>query len=103
MFALINYARFVNVNPDEALERTIGAIARFQHLETAVREWQRPLRHDPDRDGRVLESRQRGTQGLTKRVTHSTSASNSTHKLYCNPLGCRPSEATSPGVSGYLL
>ena len=39
MFALINYARFVDVNPDEALERTNRRfIARFQHLETAVRE-----------------------------------------------------------------
>ena len=38
MFALINYARFVDVNPDEALERTNRRfIARFQHLETAVR------------------------------------------------------------------
>ena len=39
MFALINYARFVDVNPDEALERTNRRfIARFRHLETAVRE-----------------------------------------------------------------
>ena len=39
MFALINYARFVDVNPDEALERTNRRfIARFQHLEAAVRE-----------------------------------------------------------------
>ena len=39
MFAMINYARFVDVNPDEALERTNKRfIARFQHLESAVRE-----------------------------------------------------------------
>ena len=39
MFALINYARFVDVNPDEALERTTRRfMARFQHLENAVRE-----------------------------------------------------------------
>ena len=39
MFALINYARFVDVNPDEALERTTRRfMARFQHLEKAVRE-----------------------------------------------------------------
>ena len=37
MFAMINYARFLNVNPDEALERTTRRfIARFQHLEQAV-------------------------------------------------------------------
>lgn len=39
MFALINYARFVDVNPDEALERTTRRfMARFQHLEKAVRQ-----------------------------------------------------------------
>ena len=37
MFAMINYARFLDVNPDEALERTTRRfIARFQHLERAV-------------------------------------------------------------------
>ena len=37
LFALINYARFVDVNPDEALERTTRRfMERFQHLETAV-------------------------------------------------------------------
>ena len=37
MFAMINYARFLDVNPDEALERTTRRfIARFQHLEQAV-------------------------------------------------------------------
>ena len=39
LFALINYARFVDVNPDEALERTTRRfITRFQHLEKSVRE-----------------------------------------------------------------
>ena len=37
MFAMINYARFLDINPDEALERTTRRfIARFQHLEQAV-------------------------------------------------------------------
>jgi len=37
MFAMINYARFLDVNPDEALERTTRRfIARFQHLEQSV-------------------------------------------------------------------
>lgn len=36
MFSLINYARFVDINPDEALERTNKKfIKRFQYLETA--------------------------------------------------------------------
>lgn len=36
MFSLINYARFVGINPDEALENTNRKfIKRFQHLETA--------------------------------------------------------------------
>ena len=37
LFALINYARFTGINPDEALERTNRRfIARFRHLEEAV-------------------------------------------------------------------
>lgn len=36
LFALINYAQFVEINPEEALERTNKKfIARFQHLEEA--------------------------------------------------------------------
>lgn len=36
LFSLINYARFVGINPDEALERTNKKfINRFQYLETA--------------------------------------------------------------------
>jgi XTP/dITP diphosphohydrolase len=39
MFALINYARFLDVNPDEALERTNRRfMERFQHLEKSVAE-----------------------------------------------------------------
>ncbi|HEY4799427.1 MAG TPA: nucleoside triphosphate pyrophosphohydrolase [Bacteroidia bacterium] len=35
MFALINYARFINVNPEDALEKTNRKfIKRFQYLET---------------------------------------------------------------------
>ncbi len=37
LFALINYARFIDVNPETALERTNRRfIARFKHLEKAV-------------------------------------------------------------------
>lgn len=37
MFALINYARFLDINPDEALERTNRRfISRFMHLEKSV-------------------------------------------------------------------
>ena len=37
MFALINYARFIDVNPETALERTNRRfISRFKHLEKAV-------------------------------------------------------------------
>ena len=38
LFSLINYARFVNINPEEALERTNRKfIKRFQYLETESR------------------------------------------------------------------
>lgn len=38
LFALINYARFLDVNPDEALERTNRRfINRFMHLENAIK------------------------------------------------------------------
>ena len=34
MFALINYARFLNINPEDALEKTNRKfIQRFQHIE----------------------------------------------------------------------
>ena len=39
LFSLINYSRFVNINPEEALERTNKKfIKRFQYLETASAE-----------------------------------------------------------------
>lgn len=39
IFSLINYARFVDINPEEALERTNKKfIKRFQYLETASKE-----------------------------------------------------------------
>jgi XTP/dITP diphosphohydrolase len=35
---LINYARFIDINPEEALERTnIKFISRFQYLEQAAK------------------------------------------------------------------
>ena len=35
MFSLVNYARFINIDPEEALERTNKKfIKRFQYLET---------------------------------------------------------------------
>lgn len=39
LFSLINYARFVDINPEEALERTnLKFIKRFQYLENAAKE-----------------------------------------------------------------
>ncbi|QJD94781.1 nucleoside triphosphate pyrophosphohydrolase [Mucilaginibacter robiniae] len=39
MFSLINYARFININPEDALEKTNRKfIKRFQHLENRARE-----------------------------------------------------------------
>jgi XTP/dITP diphosphohydrolase len=38
LFSLINYARFINVNPDDALERTNKKfISRFQYLESEAK------------------------------------------------------------------
>lgn len=38
LFSLINYARFIDINPEEALERTNKKfIKRFQYLETAAK------------------------------------------------------------------
>jgi len=35
LFSLVNYARFINIDPEEALERTNKKfIKRFQYLET---------------------------------------------------------------------
>lgn len=39
LFSLINYARFIDINPEEALERTnLKFIKRFQYLENATKE-----------------------------------------------------------------
>lgn len=44
LFALINYARFIDVNPEEALERTNRKfIRRFQYIEEAARKAGRQL------------------------------------------------------------
>lgn len=44
LFALVNYARFRNINPEEALERTNRKfIRRFQYLEDAARKAGRSL------------------------------------------------------------
>jgi XTP/dITP diphosphohydrolase len=38
LFSLINYARFIEINPEEALERTnIKFISRFQYLERSAK------------------------------------------------------------------
>jgi tetrapyrrole methylase family protein/MazG family protein len=38
LFSLINYARFIDINPEEALERTnLKFISRFQYLERAAK------------------------------------------------------------------
>lgn len=44
LFSLINYARFLNVNPEDALERTNQKfIHRFQYLESKAAELGKPL------------------------------------------------------------
>ena len=44
LFSLINYARFINVNPENALERTNKKfINRFQYLETAAKKMNKSL------------------------------------------------------------
>jgi XTP/dITP diphosphohydrolase len=46
IFAIVNYARFIEVNPEDALERTNRKfMKRFKHLEDSARELGRPL-HD---------------------------------------------------------
>lgn len=45
LFALVNYARFIDVNPEDALERTNKKfIKRFQHLERKAKEIGRSLK-----------------------------------------------------------
>lgn len=44
LFALVNYARFVGINPEDALERTNKKfIKRFQFMEEAAKELGKPL------------------------------------------------------------
>jgi XTP/dITP diphosphohydrolase len=44
LFSLINYARFLKVNPENALERTNKKfIRRFQYLERKAKSLQKPL------------------------------------------------------------
>ncbi len=39
LFALVNYSRFININPENALRRTVEKfILRFQHIEKRLRE-----------------------------------------------------------------
>ena len=39
LFSLINYARFININPEDALEKTNRKfIKRFQYLENKAKE-----------------------------------------------------------------
>ena len=50
LFSMINYARFINVNPENALERTNKKfIRRFQYLETAAKQIGKSL-HDMSLD-----------------------------------------------------
>jgi len=45
LFSLVNYARFIGINPENALERTNKKfIKRFAHLEARAREIGKPLR-----------------------------------------------------------
>lgn len=44
LFSLVNYARFLNINPENALERTNKKfIKRFNFIETAAKKNQKPL------------------------------------------------------------
>ena len=44
LFSMINYARFLKINPENALERTNKKfIKRFQYLETKARELNKEL------------------------------------------------------------
>ena len=46
LFALVNYARFVNVDPENALERTNKKfIRRFQHIEEKAKEAGKDMQH----------------------------------------------------------
>lgn len=44
LFAIVNYARFIEVNPEDALERTNRKfIQRFQYLEEKAKKFEKPL------------------------------------------------------------
>ena len=44
LFSMINYARFLNINPEDALERTNKKfIKRFQYLESKAEQLGKPL------------------------------------------------------------
>ena len=44
LFAIINYSRFIDVNPEDALERTNRKfIQRFQYLEDKAKKLHKPL------------------------------------------------------------
>jgi len=44
LFSLVNYARFLNINPENALERTNKKfIERFTYLENRSKELKKPL------------------------------------------------------------
>ena len=45
LFSLVNYARFVNINPENALERTNKKFSkRFQYLETKAKALNKDLK-----------------------------------------------------------
>ena len=45
LFSLVNYARFININPETALERTNKKfIKRFQYLESKAKELNKNLK-----------------------------------------------------------
>jgi len=45
LFAIVNYARFIDVNPEDALERTNRKfIQRFQYLEEKAKKLNKPLK-----------------------------------------------------------
>jgi MazG family protein len=64
LFALVNYARFVGVAPEEALHRTINKfIRRFQHVETRLRDQGRTFQQsDLEEMDRYWEEAKRGEE-----------------------------------------
>lgn len=67
LFALVNYARFIDVAPEEALQRTTNKfIRRFQHVETRLREQGRTFQEsdleEMDRYWDEAKAIERGTE-----------------------------------------